>query len=170
MAKLTEAHREVDPVWHMMPQDQIDRVLHYDMCDIGSEFLGFTQIYLALASIIPKHWTVVDLGCAYAPQAIIFQDHAAYIGVDASKCERFSAPNTTHYTMTTGEFIRDHAADLDQNRTFAICSYVPNWFGENSRELTQANFRNVFTFYPARDKSLSPLIPACAALTEGKDE
>lgn len=144
---------DIDPAWEMMPADQIDRVLSQDMCEIGPEFLGFTHIYFALASIIPKYWTVVDLGCAYAPQALIFQHHKAYIGVDVSTKERFSAPNTTHHDMTIADFVAKHGADFDQDRTFAICSYVPNWFRENTRELTQACFKNVFTFYPASDPS-----------------
>lgn len=145
--------RHVDPSLHLIPQDQLDRVFGWRECDIDSEFLGFTKIYLSLASIIPKHWTIVDLGCAYAPQAFIFKDHKAYIGVDASVCERFTAPNTTHYTMTTSAFLDQHAADFDQSTTFAICSYVPCWYGDDSRELTRARFRNVFTYYPARDKN-----------------
>lgn len=157
MPKLTEAQTsytvEIDPAWHLMPQDQIDRVLHQDMCDIAPEFLGFTNIYLSLASLIPKHWTVVDLGCAYAPQAVIFRDHAGYIGVDQSACERFSAPNTKHYTMTVGNFIRSRCHEFDQNTTFAICSYVPNWYGESPQELARASFKNVFTFYPASGKN-----------------
>ncbi len=151
MSKLTEAHniQPLDPAFHLMPKDQLDRVFNQDMCDIDGEFLGFTNVYMALASIIPLHWTVIDLGCAYAPQAIIFKDHKAYIGVDASPCERFMADNSTHYTMTTGQFIRDHADSYDADRTFAICSYVPNWCGENSRELVCGKFKNIFTFYPA---------------------
>lgn len=142
---------EIDPVWHLMPPDQIDRVLRQDMCDIGPEFLGFTDIYLALAKIIPTYWTVVDLGCAFAPQAIIFRDHKAYIGVDAGVGERFSAPNTTHYTMTIADFIAEHAASLDKELTFAICSYVPPWYGTDNLRLTREAFKNVFTYYPARD-------------------
>lgn len=69
---------EVDPIWHMMPQDQIDRVFGYHECDITPEFLGFTEVYLHLSCIIPTHWTVVDLGCAYAPQAFLFGDYILY--------------------------------------------------------------------------------------------
>lgn len=142
---------EIDPVWHLMPADQIDRVFSQDMCEIAPEFLGFTNVYLALASIIPKHWTIVDLGCAYAPQAIIFRDHKAYIGVDISECQRFSAPNTTHYTMTIASFLDKHARDFRQESTFAICSYVPDWYRSDNKALARHHFRNVFTYYPSRD-------------------
>lgn len=141
----------LDPALHLVPQDQLDRVFRQDMCDIDPEFLGFTQIYIALATIIPKHWTIVDLGCAFAPQAFIFKSHKAYVGVDPGERERFSAPNTRHYEMTTGQFIERHGSEFDRRTTFAICSYVPPWFGENSREIVRGAFTNVFTFYPSGD-------------------
>ena len=140
----------LDPVLPMIPQDQLNRVFGQDMCDIDPEFLGFTDKYLALATIIPKHWTIVDLGCAYAPQAIIFKKHAAYVGVDIGVRERFSAENTTHYMMTIADFINQHGGDFDQETTFAICSYVPPWGNDNSA-LARTFFRNVFTYYPAKN-------------------
>lgn len=150
---------EIDPAWHMMPADQIDRVLGQDMCDIAPEFLGFTNIYLALAPLIPKYWTVVDLGCAFSPQAIIFREHKAYIGVDVGDHYRFTAPNSIHYTMTIADFIAEHGASFDQDRTFAICSYVPPWYGSDNLNLARAAFRNVFTYYPARDPDERSIFP-----------
>ncbi|MDM9643838.1 hypothetical protein, partial [Rhizobium sp. S163] len=112
----------LDPAFHLMPKDQLSRVFDQQDCDIDHEFLGFTNIYLALASIIPVHWTVVDLGCAFAPQALIFKDHARYVGVDMNTKERFSAPNTQHHSMPISAFLAKHLAEFDQNTTFAICS------------------------------------------------
>jgi hypothetical protein len=140
---------EPDPMLHMLPEDQLDRVLGQEDCDIDPNFLGFTSVYLSLASIIPKHWTIVDLGCAYAPQAFAFKNHAAYIGVDRGGGERFAAPNTTHHTMTIAEFIAEHLGALDLETTFAICSYVPPWHNDNMA-LARESFKNVFTYYPAK--------------------
>lgn len=154
MSETAAAERlDLDPAWHLMPREQVDRVLGQDQCDIAPEFLGFTGVYLSLATIIPTHWTVVDLGCAYAPQAFIFRDHAAYIGVDISDGERFCAPNTTHYVMPIANFIEEHGASFDQARTFAICSYVPSWHQSDNMRLARESFQNVFTYYPARDKT-----------------
>lgn len=139
---------EVDPILHLMPEDQLERVLSGAMCDIGPEFLGFTEIYVHLAAIIPLHWTVVDLGCAYAPQAWLFKEHKSYVGVTLGEIERFSAPNTKHYTMPISEFIAKHLPDFDQKTTFAICSYVPPWHDDN-RRLAREAFENVFVYYPA---------------------
>jgi len=145
---MTKHLEKFDPAFDLIPKDQFDRVFKQDMCDIDTEFLGFTDKYLALAGIIPKFWTIVDLGCAYSPQAFIFKDHKAYVGVDVGVRERFKAPNTTHYTMTIAQFINDHIGDFDPNQTFAICSYVPPWYDDNMA-LARTHFKNVFTFYPA---------------------
>lgn len=141
---------EIDPMLHMVPDDQFDRILSLG-ADIDAEFLGFTSIYLSLSAIIPKHWTVIDLGCAYAPQAFAFTKHRQYVGVDLGDVEkRFAAGNTAHFQMPITEFIARYRGDYDADRTFAICSYVPNWKADNL-EATRNAFKNVFTFYPARD-------------------
>lgn len=154
---LVNRRDEVDPIFHLMPKDQINRVLRQDMCDIERGFLGFTEIYMALADIIPKHWTVIDLGCAYAPQSILFKDHHRYVGVDLFDIERFSAENSEYFVMPIAEFLESHAAGFDQDRSFAICSYVPSWHSDNSA-LVRKHFRNVFTYYPARDNAKPDLI------------
>jgi hypothetical protein len=142
---------DIDPAWEMMPRDQIERVLGQEYCDIEPAFLGFTDVYLMLAAIIPRHWTIVDLGCAYAPQAILFANHKSYVGVDISDCEKFSAPNSKHYTMPIADFIEQHSASFDQQRTFGICSYVPPWHGSDNIDIARRAFRHVFTYYPSSD-------------------
>lgn len=143
-------------LYRMLPPDQIERVFASDMCDIEPEFLGFVGAYERLAEMIPTHWTVIDLGCAYAPQAYFFRDHAAYIGVDLGPVDRrFSAPNTTHLTMPIHEFCANSIAGLDIKTTFAICSYVPPWHGDNMK-VARETFENVFTFYPAGDSKRFP--------------
>lgn len=137
-----------------LPHDQCERIFESEFGDIGPEFLGFIGVYSALAKIIPRHWAVVDLGCASAPQSFLFQDHARYIGVDLppshygrDKTERFKAENATFHEMTIAEFCAECLADLDLKTTFAICSYVPPWHGDNCA-IARQHFENVFTFYP----------------------
>lgn len=131
----------------MLPADQLKRVFADDKCDIDLEFLGFVGIYEMLSTIVPRHWTVIDLGCAWAPQAFFFRHHEAYIGVDIHDGERFSAPNTVHFVGQIGRFIEQRGAEFDPGNTFAICSYVPPWGGDNMVR-TAAAFQNLFTYYP----------------------
>ena len=52
----------------LLPKEQLERVFWDEMCDIDFEFMGFTEQYKALATIIPKNRIIFDFGCAYAPQ------------------------------------------------------------------------------------------------------
>ena len=133
------------------PKEQLSKVLSQEMCDIDGDFLGFTDVYEHLAAIIPKHWTIVDLGCAYAPQSWIFKDHKEYIGVDKSDCEKFHAPNSSFFISSIEEFVKNHLKEFDQETTFAICSYVPPW-GADNMKIARDNFKNVFTYYPSGER------------------
>jgi len=62
--------------------EQYQRVFDQAECDIEPEFLGFITTYYYLSYLIPKHFTIIDFGCAYAPQAYYFINHKKYIGVD----------------------------------------------------------------------------------------
>ena len=142
-------HRKINNgLLRLLPKDQADRVFNQKMADIEPDFLGFVDIYYHLSKIIPLHFTVVDLGCAYNPQCFYFTEHKEYIAVDSFEdTERFKADNCTIYEMTIKEFILKHILSLNIEETFAICSYVPPWHNDNM-ELTRKYFKNVFTYYP----------------------
>jgi hypothetical protein len=132
----------------VLPVDQIKAVFSQEMCDIEPCFLGFTDVYKHLAQIIPKHFTVIDFGCAYNPQCYYFLEHRKYIAVDPGESVRFKSPNCTIYEATTEQWIKEHLSKINIHETFAICSYVPPWYGHQSHELVRQNFINVFTYYP----------------------
>ena len=137
----------------LLPKDQLERVFRYEMCDIDFEFMGFTEQYKMLATIIPKNRIVFDFGCAYAPQCYYFKEHQRYIGVDIGNLfARFRMTNTRHYELTIQQFIRDELPILsrmyDIRNTFAICNCVPD---DEATALVRAIFPNVFTFYPYKE-------------------
>ena len=137
-------------LWSQLPKDQWDQIMaldYYAACQIDPTFVGFVDVYYHLAAIIPTHWTIIDLGCAYAPQAFMFKHYSRYIGVDIEIPHRFHAPNTTHYSMPIGEFLAQHGHEYDPLETFAICSYCPMW-GEKTTEHVRAFFPNLFVYYP----------------------
>lgn len=135
------------PILQLIPDDQIQKVFGQDYCDIDYEFLGFLDIYEALSKIIPKHFTVIDLGCAYNAQCFYFTEHKKYIAVDISDCEKFCASNTEIHVKSIEDFIKSDISDLNLDAVFAICSYVPNWGGDN-RQMVRNTFPNVYTYFP----------------------
>lgn len=126
------------------PKNQCNKVFNQKYCDIDYDFMGFLDIYESLSKFVPKHWSIVDLGCAYAPQCFYFTKHKEYVGVDVSNCVKFKANNTKHFKMSIEKFIEKNSDSFDMDETFAICSYV----GRQSMELVCRTFKNVFTYYP----------------------
>jgi hypothetical protein len=130
---------------------QVERV--FEGCarvELDPDFLGFVGLYKRLAEMIPLHWGVVDLGCAYAPQAWYFREHAFYVGVDHSdSCEfgpfvRFAFGNTQHVVGSIEEYL--DALPRFEVPVFAIASYVPAQ-PETMRRVRET-FQDLFVFYP----------------------
>lgn len=138
-----------DDLMSVIPKEQIDAVFAYEKCDIDASFLGFTEVYKQLSSIIPKDFIVIDLGCAYAPQCYYFTKHKQYIGVEIEPCAQFHTENTTHYHMSIQKFIGEELPkmNLRLEKVFAICSYVPDF---DAQRLVRMTFPNTFVYYPAR--------------------
>lgn len=136
----------------LIPKKEKDKNAPY-MAYFCGEFAGFVDVYYHLSEVIPKDWTVIDFGAGYNAQSYFFTEHKKYIAVNpfsgiAEDDGMFCPPNCEIYRMTTGEFLE--TADYPKEKVFAICNYVPNWYGENSIKLVHENFRNVYTFYPDR--------------------
>lgn len=134
----------------VIPNDQLEEVFTGEYCDIDVEFMGFTEQYKALSEIIPKHFTIIDMGCAFAAQSYYFEKHRAYIGVDIfNKAKRFHTNNTTLIICSIQEFIKNRLPimGLDLESTFAICNYMPDF---EAAKMVREKFPNVFVFYPSR--------------------
>lgn len=132
----------------ILPKEQLEAVLNQERCDIDGEFMGFLNEYKYLSKIIPKHFTVIDLGCAYNPQCFYFIEHKKYIAVDIEKCIKFQSDNCEIFEKTINNFINENLHNYDLEETFAICSYVPDWYDKN-KELVRQSFKNLFVFYPS---------------------
>lgn len=140
--------------WDAYYPELTKEVMSQDKCDIEPQFMCFCEIYYYLSKIIPKHWTVLDLGCAFAPQCWYFKDHDLYIGVDPGKFKRFKTPNAAFYQGTIKEFVNTETArKLDKETTFGIMSYVPA--DDYSYFLAKTHLDNIFVYYPSAD----PIIP-----------
>ena len=134
-------------LFNLLPKDQLDIILNQDKCELDDFFLGFTDIYEHLSYIIPKHFTVLDLGCYLAAQSFYFQRHKGYVGVDLTDLKRFKFENTTHYIKDIGEFLIEDLRQYDLDETFVICSYVP--IMRTIRQMLKEKCKNIFIFYPS---------------------
>lgn len=137
-------------LFELIPKEEWDR-LEGTLSEMSSDFLGFCDTYYHLSMIIPKDWVVIDFGAANNPQSYFFTEHRKYIAVNPmsdipEENGMFCPSNCEIYRMTTGEFLK--SVDYPKEKVFAICNYVPNWHGENSRELVRKFFENCYTFYP----------------------
>lgn len=145
-----------DKLLKYLPKDQVISVMGQDMCELDYTFLGFTEIYEHLAKIIPVQFTIIDFGCYLAPQSYYFRKHKGYIGVDTTKLRRFKFENTSHIAGTIQTFIQDilpACGSTNLDKTFAICSYVPD---EEARRLVKESYKNIFVFYPFSE--FTPLV------------
>lgn len=139
----------MDDILNYIPKEEVDRLFkkNYRMeGNMDYDFMGFTRVYKSLLNIVPKHFTIIDLGCCYAPQSYYFKDYKAYIGVDKLEEERFSTENTIHYRMSIQEFIKMELPmlHLDLEECFAICSYVPD---DEATKLARETFPNILVYY-----------------------
>jgi hypothetical protein len=123
----------------------------YSWADIEPEFMGFVTYYAALASVISTARTIYDFGCAYAPQAWYFRNHAKYVGINPGKHAVLELPNTEYHWMSGQEFLKTFEPHED---SFAIINYVPDFA---LATLVKSSFRDCFSFYVAgADLKLSP--------------
>lgn len=140
----------------LIPNEEFKRVMDSDASaeiDCNNMTCG-CGTYYNLSRMIPKDWTVIDIGCAYNPQSYLFQAHARHIAIEPVwrdsdfKFEYFQAPNTELLFMSGQEFILKELPrmDLDKNKTFCILNFVPS---DEVNVLVRQSFKNLFVFYPA---------------------
>ena len=136
-------------LYNLIPKEEWERVSR--TAEISPDFCCFADTYYHLSQVIPKDYTVIDFGAAYNAQAYFFTKHKKFIAVNPHSADRddgmFKPDNCDIYRMTTGEFLKK--VEDPKEKVFAICNYVPNWYGEDSIDLVHKNFRNIYTFYPS---------------------
>lgn len=119
----------------LIPNSEYERVMVSDAsaeisCD---DLMCGGATYYNLSRMIPKGWTVIDVGCAYNAQSYLFQDYKRHIAIEPEwknkdfHFEYFKAPDTELLFTTGQKFITDvlPTLNLDLKKTFAICNYVP---------------------------------------------
>lgn len=139
----------------LIPLDEWKRVMQSDAAaEISADLLACNaRTYYELSRRIPADFTVIDIGCGYNAQAYLFDRQQKHIAVnppmdfDHLHFEQFRPAWTQYYEITGQEFIKDvlPSLDIDKEKTFAICHFVPD---EECRRLVRETFENVYVFYP----------------------
>lgn len=141
----------------LIPDEEYRLKTHYGDSELEPNFLCFDDAYSVISELLPKHMTIVDLGCYQAAQCYFFKDFEAYIGVDNYDLNykskeytpplRFAAYNTEHYVMSIQDFMNryewTYGMDAD---TYFIMSAVPNM----AYEVLEGNCENYFWWYPGK--------------------
>ena len=140
----------------LIPDKEMERVMMSDasaeICTDNLMCGGATYYYLS--RIIPKDWTVIDVGCAYNPQSYLFQGHKRHIAIEPKWLDKdfhfeyFQAPNTELLFMTGQEFIENELPKMNLNldKTFAIVNFVPSGA---CNLMVRETFKNIWAYYPA---------------------
>lgn len=128
--------------------DEIEKLFKWEFCEMSRDFLGFLENYVDLQSI-PDDFTIIDAGCGQACQAYYFKNKKQYIGIDpAVPTEwRLKTNNSLHYCESMQTFIAkgSHGMKLDIDKTFVICSAVPD---EDCVKVITENFKYYRIVYP----------------------
>ena len=137
---------------NIIPKKEIERVLcGTASAELDYTFLAFEDVYKGVPNFVPKTKTIIDLGCAYAPQAYCFAEYSRYIGVDASIPEiHFETENMELYNMPIQEFCEKVIEEKwDLENCFAICSFVPD---DEARKCVRETFPNCLVYYPTSER------------------
>ena len=134
---------------NIIPKVEVERVFSGTAgAELDYTFLAFEKVYRGIPNFVPKSKTIIDLGCAYAPQAYYFTEYSGYIGVDVSIPEiYFETPNMKLYEMSIQKFcekVIDEKWNLENY--FAICSFVPD---DEARRIARETFSNCLVYYPS---------------------
>lgn len=134
---------------------EADRLFAYKFCEVDRQCLAFLENYKDISETLPVDFTVIDIGCYMAFQADYFKNFVCYIGVEpAIPIEyRLRQANAEYYKQTAQSFVAETlpkliANGLDMNKTFAICSGVPD---DEANKLIAETFRYFRIAYPGQE-------------------
>ena len=95
-------------LFRIIPKEEIKKVFKgAAAAELDYTFLAFEEVYKSVLNFVPKGKTIIDLGCAYAPQAYYFTEYSQYIGVDVFVPDiHFTTANMTLYQMSAQQFCK----------------------------------------------------------------
>mgnify|MGYP001597436061 CR=1 FL=1 len=77
--------------------EYLDYIYHLDGVQTGYGYVCYYKDYIGIADLIPKDKIVVDVGCSFGIQQLLFKDHKRYIGIqkfrEGENCQIGFKPN-----------------------------------------------------------------------------
>ncbi len=130
-------------------RNEIKRLFTYEEIEVDFEFLGFLYNYKDIPSIVPLDFTIIDVGCYMAFQADYFKHYKSYIGIEPFVPIEFrlKQANAKYFLQTMQDFIKT-PCDFDINKSFVICSAVPDF---DVGKIIVENFHYFRIAYPGKD-------------------
>ena len=146
--------RECRNILKSIGEDEVNRLFSCDKCELAPDFIGFLENYKDISEKIPHDFTIIDVGCYMAFQADYFKEQKNYIGVEPAvpNEHRLKQHNAEYYERSAQQFIEDTLPKLidnglDLQKTFAICSAVPD---KEAQKLVCDTFPYHRVAYPAQ--------------------
>jgi hypothetical protein len=123
---------ETAKLLHSIGKEKISRLMKWEFCEADNEFVAFLENYIDLREL-PVDYTIIDIGSCQSFQADYFKSFRKYIGVEPDLAfeYRLEQENAEYYDQNAQDFIAATLPSLikeglDLNKTFAICSAVPD--------------------------------------------
>lgn len=135
--------------------EEAKRLFAYEECEADADFFAFLENYKDLSEVLPKNFTIIDIGSCMSLQADYYKGFKRYIGVEpwVPLEFRLRQSNAEYYKQTAQLFVAETlpqliAAGLDLNKTFAVCSAVPD---KTAKALVAKTFKYFRVAYPGED-------------------
>lgn len=146
---------ESENIFASIGSEETNRLFSYEKCEVAPDFLGFLENYKDISERLPKDFIIIDIGCYMAFQADYYKNFKDYIGVEPQTPlkYRLRQNNAEYYEQTAQQFVANTLPvlienGLDLDKTFAVCSAVPD---EEARKLVAETFKYYRVAYPGED-------------------
>jgi len=142
--------------------DQIQRLLDWEFSELDVEG-PWSGPYAWAAEVIPTDYTILDLGCYLGTQAVVFQNHVKYIGIDTSGAPTLHLANTEYHPADIAEVVAKPEKFLgsDLSKVAALSFFVPDFRTVAQTEKLRQVFPNHAVVYPREQPILGGLFGAC---------
>jgi len=137
--------------------EEADKLLDWEYSELDLNYPWYGP-YGYAAKVIPNDYTILDLGCYMGLQALLFQNHAGYVGVECGPATPTLSPDLITGSKIYNAFHEADIADViehpefyvedDTDAVVALCFWVPGYRTWAQTEKLRQKFKYHMIFYP----------------------